>query len=287
MGLRYNYLEKFQTSLIEPRLHLSQRFFKHLTAELSGEIKSQTTAQIIDFQNDFLGIEKRRWVLSDNANIPILKSKQLSVGLSYNKNNFLLTAETYIKQVDGITTRSQGFQNQYQFVNATGSYLIQGVDFLINKQFNNLNTWLSYSYSTNNYTFNTLNFGGSFPNNFDITHVINFATTYTINQFQFALGVNWHSGKPLTLPKDIDNNTISYQLPPNASRLDDYLKLSFSGIYKFKLGKNKARLGLSLWNTLGQINIINSYYTGTNNTISKIENQSLRFTPNINFRVHF
>ena len=42
-------------------------------------MKSQTTTQIIDFQNDFLGVEKRRWVMANNDDIPVITSQQLVI----------------------------------------------------------------------------------------------------------------------------------------------------------------------------------------------------------------
>lgn len=287
-GLRYNYFRKFNLHLLEPRFHLSQRFYNYFKAEVSAEMKSQSTSQIIDLQSDFLGIEKRRWVLANNSTIPVLKSKQASIGFSFNKNKLLISTEAYIKKVVGITTRSQGFQNQYQnqFVNATGSYTIKGIDVLINKRLKHFSTWLSYSYSNNTYSFNELNSGVSFPNNFDIRHVVNFAGTYELNKLKVALGLNWHSGKPYTKVSDLQSENIAFE-NPNSSRLNNYLKLDFSTSFHFKLGKNKANLGVSVWNVLDTKNIINTYYTNTNNTISKIENQSLGITPNINFRVLF
>ena len=90
------------------------------------------------------------------------------------------SAEAYLKDVDGITTRSQGFQNQYQFINTIGSYQIKGIDLLLNKQFNNvISSWIGYSFSKNEYTFDTLNNGASFPNNVDIRHALTVAGTYT------------------------------------------------------------------------------------------------------------
>ncbi|WP_052503422.1 TonB-dependent siderophore receptor [Lacinutrix sp. Hel_I_90] len=290
LGVRDNYFRKFNTHRIEPRLHISQQFLEVFRAELSGELKSQTTSQIIDLQNDFLGIEKRRWVLANNSTIPIIKSKQVSFGLTYNQNKFLISAEGYSKEVDGITTRSQGFQNNYQFLNAIGSYHVKGVDFLINKQFNTIfNTWLSYSYSSNQYTFNTLNNGRTFPNTADVRHVVNFASTCTLKHLKLALGVNWHSGKPFTIP-DNDNpiidNSINYQAP-NGNRLADYLRADFSTTYQFKLGENQATVGLSLWNILNKKNTTNTYYNITGDTLTKIDNKSLGFTPNLSFRVSF
>jgi len=291
LGVRANYIDKFSEFQIEPRLSISQRFLDHFRLEILAELKSQTTSQIIDLQNDFLGIEKRRWVLANNSTIPILKSKQVSTGIHFNKNNLIVGAEIYTKEVDGITTRSQGFQNQYQFVNAIGTYHIKGLDFLINKQFKTVSTWLSYSYSENNYSFKGLNSGNQFPNNVDMRHAFTFAGTYTRGKFKFALGVNWRTGKPYTKPDtnmSITNDNIVYQ-SPNSSNLDDYLRTDFSSTFTFKLGNSTdAIAGLSLWNVLNKSNIINTYYTvNDENTINKIENLSLGITPNFSFRLKF
>lgn len=292
LGARLNYINKFELILAEPRLSFSQRFLNHFRFEILGEFKSQTTSQIIDLQNDFLGIEKRRWVLSNNENIPVIKSKQLSAGLHYNKNKLLISAEAYIKKANGLTARSQGFQNQFQFTNAIGSYKIKGIDILLNKQYNNIvSSWISYSYSTNNYEFNELNNGLPFPNNADIQHAVTFAGTYTNNNLKLALGLNWHSGKPVTEPSEDDDpndNVITYT-NPNSSNLNDYLRADCSATYDFNISDNaRATVGASLWNVLNKRNIINTYYTlDDDNMINKVENESLGITPNVSFRISF
>jgi hypothetical protein len=292
LGARLNYINKFDLFFTEPRLSFSQRFLNHFRFEVLGEFKSQTTSQIIDLQNDFLGIEKRRWVLSNNNNIPILKSKQLSAGIHFNKNKLLVSAEGYIKKVDGITTRSQGFQNQYQFINSIGSYEIKGIDVLLNKQFNEVvSSWISYSYSSNNYTFSDLNNGEKFPNNADINHALTFAGTYTNNNIKLAAGLNWHSGKPTTEPStndDPDDDVITYS-DPNSESLDDYLRVDCSATYDFNISDNAlATIGASVWNVLDKRNIINTYYTlDDENMVNKVENESLGITPNVSFRVRF
>jgi hypothetical protein len=300
-GVRGNYFDKFSTILIEPRLTFNQRFFNYFMFEVLGEMKSQTTSQIIDLQNDFLGIEKRRWVLSNNNDeviiedgraiqpVPIIQSKQLSTGIRYNQNGLLVSAEGYVKKVDGITTRSQGFQNQFQFENKIGSYQIRGLDFLINKQFENGSTWLSYSYSKNDYEFPTLNSGKKFPNNIDTRHALTFAGTYFYKSFKFALGANWRTGKPYTTYNQttpILNNEINYNTPNNAN-LKDYVRTDFSMTYTFKVANaTNAIAGFSLWNVLNRKNVINTYYTLDNEgAISKVENLSLGITPNFSFRL--
>jgi hypothetical protein len=306
-GTRLNYFKKFDAFLVEPRLSFSQRFLNYFKLEVLGEFKSQTTSQIIDLQNDFLGVENRRWVLSNNKSttinppndntipiiipIPIIKSKQISAGVHYNRNKLLISVDAFIKDVEGITMRSQGFQNQYQFVNAIGNYRVKGVDFLINKQFDAFSTWLSYSYAKNDYTFKDLNKSQSFPNNLDIRHAATFAGTYSVNNFKLALGVNWHSGKPTTFPSEIQdssNNRIEYD-SPNSERLKDYVRTDFSTTYSFDLSpKSTAIIGASIWNLLNKKNIINTYYTlDDENNINTVENMSLGITPNVSIRVHF
>jgi hypothetical protein len=303
-GVRLNYIPKFDMVFAEPRLSFSQPFLTHFHLEVLGELKSQTTTQIIDLENDFLGVEKRRWVLSNNLKetivvqnknfypVPILKSKQASIGIHYTKNKLLVSAETYFKRVDGITTRSQGFQNQFQYVNDTGSYEVKGVDLLINKQFKDIfSSWISYSYSSNYYMFSYLNDGEKFRNNTDIKHAFTFGGTYTYGSLKLALGLNWHSGKPTTKPSltdDPNDSEITYQ-SPNSSSLSDYLRADCSTTYQFNLtAKSKASLGISVWNILNKKNVINTYYSlNDENEVTKVDIYSLGITPNISLRVNF
>ncbi|WP_299313962.1 TonB-dependent receptor plug domain-containing protein [uncultured Aquimarina sp.] len=290
LGARLNYLEKFNTYIFEPRINLYKRFMNHFTLELLGEIKSQSSSQIIDLQNDFLGIESRRWVLSNDEDIPILKSKQASIGLSYNHNNWLVTTDLYYKNVKGIITRSQGFQNQFEFENDHGSYSVLGIDFLVNKRFKNFSTWLSYSYADNEYTFNSLS-PSNFPNNNDIRHNVNFAVAYNKNNLKISAGINWHSGKPTTLPNPnniIQNDTINY-LYPNSNRLGSYIRLDLSSTYTFKITKKINGLaGISIWNITDQENIFNNYYIRRDqNEVEEVKELGLRITPNAVLRLNF
>lgn len=290
VGARANYYEKFDVYKLEPRVSFSQRFLNYFRFELLGELKTQTTSQIIDLQNDFLGIEKRRWILANNESIPIIESKQASAGIHYNQNQLLVSAETYLKHVDNITSRSQGFQNQFQYVKDIGSYEVVGLDVLVNKQFENTSAWLSYSYSKNTYQFDIINNGKAFPNNVDIQHAVTFGATHTLGNLKLAIGVNWHTGKPITEPNNDDpviGNNINYN-PPNSSNLKDYFRADFSATYRLKLSETtNAVAGISLWNLTNQENIINSYYKLEDDEVIRIDNTSLGLTPNASLRVSF
>ncbi|WP_460219574.1 TonB-dependent receptor plug domain-containing protein [Psychroserpens sp. MEBiC05023] len=289
IGLRHNYIDKFSKHIFEPRLTITHQFLDDFSVEFLGELKHQNTSQIINFQNDFLGIEKRRWQLSNDKDIPVLRSKQASLGLSYSKKGWLASVDGYYKYVKGITSQSQGFLNQYEFVRTIGSYDAYGLDFILRKQISNFNFWMSYAYMKSDYAFEDLP-EMNFPNNFDITHAITFGSAYTLEHFKLALGLHWRSGQPTTEPiagNEIDTDIVNFEAT-NSSRLDDYLRVDISALYDFKLSNaTKADIGISIWNVLNKDNEINKFYRVSDGFANETTQTSLGLTPNAVFRVHF
>ena len=290
IGARLNYISKFDKLLVEPRFNLSYQFIDNLFLEVLAEQKSQVTSQIINSQTDFLGVENRRWVLSLPDTRPVIQSDQISAGLNFVKKDWLINTDVYYKQVNGITTRGQDFQNQFELSAAHGSYTIKGIDFQINKNFNPISGWISYSLSENQYNFESLA-PSIFPNNLDIRHVVSTGLNYEKNGFKISTGLNWHSGVTTTdikeqqtaLPQEIQFES------PNATRLKDYLRLDVSSTYEFSLSDNsKARVGFSIWNLLGNDNVYNQIYRiGNNEDIHRFHQTGLAFTPNFVFRLYF
>lgn len=293
-GFRLNYIEKFGAFIVEPRIQALQKINANLSLKIAGEYKSQNATQIVDLQEDFLGVEKSRWTLADNNSIPILKSNQASLGINYKKNNFFIDIEGFYKHVNGITTANQGFQNQHQFIKTSGSYTIKGIEFLINKTTRNYSTWLKYTFNENNYNFPQLS-PAIFPNNLDIKHTISFGNTYNYKKFNFALGLLWRTGKPHTTPTQNNNVTIdgvnrfiNYNAPNN-NRLSNYFRADFSSTYKFNLSeKVNGMIGVSVLNLFNTKNILNTYYKiNDKNTINTINNTSIDTAPNFTFRLYF
>lgn len=290
-GIRANYFEKFKSIIVEPRLQFNQSLSNAIRLEILGEQKSQTLSQIIDLQQDFLGIEKRRWTLANDSTIPIQKSNQASIGITFKNNNWLLTIDNFYKKVTGITTSSQGFQNQFEFVKSTGAYEIIGSEFLIQKNFGKFYTWLSYCYNDNKYIYASLT-PAEFMNNFELKHSISWAGIYEWNSFKLALGCKWHTGKPITTPKTIvlnSNNSIEYNNPNNA-KLPDFFQLNFSASRNWKItDKVFLQTNISILNLLNTKNSINRFYriNTANNTIESLTNYALDLTPNANIKVSF
>lgn len=294
-GVRINYLEKFKKTILEPRLQIDYSLSKSISLELLAELKSQTTTQIIDLQGDFLGLEKRRWTLTNDGSIPIQKSQQISQAISYQNKEWLISIENFYKKVTGITTNAQGFQNQLEFLNISGSYKNFGSEFLVQRNFKRFHTWLSYTINSNHYHFD--NFSPKvFPNNLQITNVVSWAGIYEWKNLKVAIGSKWHSGKFTTTPI---NTNLSISTPlesqidfnePNNKNLKDYLQFNFSARQNFQLSNNtQIQIGISVLNILNNQNILNSYFRKNNNnqTIESINTYSLERTPNISFKISF
>ncbi|PQJ69696.1 TonB-dependent receptor [Polaribacter butkevichii] len=296
-GVRANYFDKFNKFVIEPRINIRQQLNTAFSLKLEGELKNQTTAQKVDFEENFLGIEKRRWILSDDENIPIVKSKQVSFGTAYAKDKLYVDITSFYKKVDGITAANQGFYNNIQTFNSIGNYEVKGVEFLVNKQTENISTWLSYTYSKNEYSFDIFS-PETFANSLDISHSVSAAFNYSFTKkLKVSFGGVLRSGKPYTKPVlgnetiQNGNRTIVNYDNPNQENLANFFRLDLSGSYKFDFSDAlKATIRLGFTNITDKKNTIDSYYVvddSSQNNVRRVDNYSLPFTPNLSFRVRF
>jgi hypothetical protein len=305
IGARVNYFQKFNKLLVEPRLNIRQKLTNSFAVKLEGEFKNQSATQIVDFEDDFLGVENRRWILANeknssdpnDKNIPISESKQGSLGFEFSQNNLKMEVAGFYKTVDGITASNQGFYNNFQYLNAIGDYAVKGFEFLANKTANNYSAWVSYTYAVNNYNFETFT-PSVFPNNVNIRHSISLAFAYDIfENFKLSVGGIWRSGLPYTSPvvgnetvQSGNNTFVNYDMP-NSKNLDEFKRLDASLSYKFKIYEAlDAVFRAGVINITNSKNVINRYYEVDPNdseTAIQINNTSLSLTPNMSFRVNF
>ncbi len=297
VGARLNYFQKFEKLLFEPRINIRQKLSPQFALKVEGEYKNQSSTQIVDFEDDFLGVEKRHWVLANNKDIPIAKSKQVSFGAEFNKKDLSAEMTGFYKIVDGITASSQGFYNNFQFINANGSYKVKGLEFLANKTAPQYSIWASYTFSINDYKFETLS-PSVFPNNTDIRHSVSLGFYYKIlKDLKIAMGYIWRNGQPYTKPVEghetiqKGNNTIVNYDSPNAENLNNFMRLDASLNYNFNLSPAiRASFTAGVINLTNKNNVINRYYrVNPNDTKDAIEvnNKSLGLTPDISFRIYF
>jgi len=293
-GLRLNYIEQFGILYLEPRADVAYKVAPGWQLDFQAERKSQTATQIVALQEDFLGIENRRWVLSNNSSIPVQRSSQASAGVSFKQNGWLITLDNFYKKVNGITSLSQAFNNQFESVAATGSYEVYGSEFLVQKQFRHFYVWLSYAYNHNNYRFNSFT-PSTFNSNFELPYTINNAVTYEYNNLKLALGSKFFSGRPYTRPLTtvpIEENgalQIAYDYP-NGRRISSYLQVNFSASYGIELSKRiNLQAGVSVLNVLNRRNIINRFYrvNDSGEGIEVVNTYGLYSTPNAMLKISF
>ena len=296
-GVRLNYFQKFGRFIVEPRINFRQAFLQDFAINLKGEFKNQSASQVIDFQDDFLGVENRRWILANEASIPITTSQQASVGISYSKNNLDVEITGVMKEVSGITASNQGFYNNFQFLEASGDYTYRGLEVLLNKTGLNYSGWLGYNFGTNDYFFEDFD-PSVFPNNSDIRHSVNLGINYSLFK-KLELGVSgmWRSGSPYTQPREGNetvqsgSTTLVNYGNPNALNLDAFRRLDATVSYSFKLSKDiNSKISLGFRNLTNEANIINRYYEvdmNDSNRAVRIDNKSLGFTTNFSFRLRF
>ncbi|MBD3582439.1 TonB-dependent receptor plug domain-containing protein [Flavobacterium selenitireducens] len=290
-GLRFNYYDRFGKFRLEPRLRSYYRITDAFRIEALAEFKSQTASQIIDLQQDFLGLEKRRWVASDDDDVPIQRSFQSSLGAVYECENWLLNVDLFYKNVDGIPSASQSFQNQLEFMRINGDYKIWGFEALVQKTFAaHFRTWIAYSFNRNEYTFDGFT-PPNFANNFEIVHALTGALSYEAKRFKASVGGRWYTGKPQTQPlagQTIPNfGQIAYA-DPNSSNLDDYFQSNVSCSYQIRIGKSSMAAGFSVMNLLDNRNVINRYYRlNDENSIERVNTYALGRTVNLSLKVMF
>lgn len=296
-GVRISHYPKLDAYRFEPRFNMHQKLGGGFAAEFHGELKSQSISQAIAFQNEFLGVENRRWIQANEDDIPLMTSQQWSTGLVWNRNNWLVTAEYFDKKVADITAATQGFQNQFANRDAIGSYRIRGLELVVNKRWKQLGAWLGYTYSDNNYTFKDFE-PQNFASNLDIMHSLRAAVSYELGNLSTVFGFQWRSGKPFTLPlgaalSTTQNNPIIPYAAPNEQRLASYFRADLS--FKYLLIKKESydlQINAAFQNIFNSRNILDRYFvsqqTGEDQfTISQIENRSLQFTPNFSVALTF
>ncbi|HLN95566.1 MAG TPA: TonB-dependent receptor plug domain-containing protein [Flavobacterium sp.] len=290
-GLRLNYMEQLAAFRVEPRLAFQYVLSNRWSMSLLAERKSQTISQMVERQQDFLGIEKRRWVLSNGGSIPIQKSTQAELGFAYNDNKWLVTFDNFYKKVSGITTESQSFQNQLELIRITGSYAVWGSELLVQRDFPGFRTWMSYSFNHNLYDF-PLHFPPEFDNNFEIEHLVNFAGIATLGKFKASIGGKWSSGRPYTEPLsetlEPGQNQIAYGTP-NGARLPSVLQLNFSASYQWVWEKGRLSAQFALLNLFNSHNPLKRYYRidRNDNTVEKVDLFAIARTPNFSLRYEF
>ncbi len=266
VGLRGNYFNLSNTLYWEPKVNLKYAALPWMTLKGSWGVNNQMISRVLRL--DLFTSNPDFWILS-NQDIPVINSNQWAAGVHFNFNIASLDIEgfvtntfdeiEYLPSLRNFDVDDNNLDNLY----ATGNTTTKGLEVMIEKGVGNYSGWISYTLSNSLNFFDDLNGGKPFPSRFDQRHEFKLVNMYNYKDWNFSLIWIYGSGKPYSSPEgsyslstlDGSNiNNIAYSLINN-ERLPDYHRLDLSSTYNFKLGKTKAKVGLSIFNLYNRKNI--------------------------------
>lgn len=193
-GLRANYFSLTGKVNAEPRFHLSYKLSRRLRLKASGGYQQQFLTQISGAAIESIGgVENPLWLLADGDRIPVVKGYQLSLGGMWQKDSWLIDIETYVRQVDRISSisiRAPYGASPY----ITGELQTLGADLLVRRQWKHFDAWVSYTLSKSEMRFDSINDGEAFASLFDQRHILDLAGSYTLGRWKFSLAWKLRTG---------------------------------------------------------------------------------------------
>ena len=241
------------------------------------------------------------WVLAGTFN-PSISSVNNAIGISYEKNNFLVDIEFYNRKSKGIieyvleltNLNPNGvFTPDRSYIGTNSAY---GLEVLLQKKTGIHSWWLSYALKKSENKFKEINRGHSFPSQYDQRHELKIVNLFEVRKWEFSANWIYGSGKPFTpIDKKMPEDTSPFDYQNiNSSRLPAYHRFDISATYNFKMGNTKAQVGGSIFNLYNRKNIKHKNFTIYHDDVPpQVEYYELRdvkslgFTPNIQFNIQF
>ena len=78
--MRSNYFSLTNKVFLAPRVYAQTLLSPKFWIKGSAEFKQQNISQLLEFSTADFGLENQIWALSTKENVPLLKSKQFTIG---------------------------------------------------------------------------------------------------------------------------------------------------------------------------------------------------------------
>lgn len=311
LGVRNSYYEGTGRFYLSPRSSLNYTASDKL--KLKGSF-SHNQQFIRELNYEYRGQPYELWVHADQGSIPIIGSTNFMLGGTRRFGNILLDIEFYQKNMTGMIEyailaptgrEGEDAPGQSPLENRSSAYDLftgegrsRGMDLLLSTNLKNYDTYLSYTLSKTEHSFEQIRRGEYFASEDDRTHQLKWVNEYHFGNL--SVGANWiySTGRLYTdLNAFINNEDIRTISPKRRNtRLRPYQRLDLSTSYKLKFGDHKATFGLSLFNALNYQNVkyeqliesralddkkpLNDVVGTTTNLLSRTLNLSFRFDLN-------
>jgi len=273
-GIRTDFHMISRKAYFQPRFSVMYRINNNFRVNSAFGLYNQFIAKnmIIDESGNY----KLVWAICDNDEVPVLNSHGYTLGISFNKNNYTVSMEGYLKHTGGIT---RYLETGESIIRYEGDGKTKGLDFFVKKEFKNQTLWISYTLSKTEEHFPYFTTAEYIPAMHDQRHEIKMAGLAKLKSFHFSANFVYGSGFP-----------DPSQLPAIVDYAQSYSRLDAAIIYKLPARKIHLDAGISVLNVLDQDNIKYSNFTWIPtdeiNTVS-IYAEAVPFTPALFLNIYF
>ncbi|HPE76507.1 MAG TPA: TonB-dependent receptor plug domain-containing protein [Draconibacterium sp.] len=276
-GLRVIYATYLKRWYAEPRISasvkLSEEFKLNAAWGLYNQFMSKTS--IVDSSLNYAYF----WTNSDEVNIPVLRAQHWVGGISYFKNGLTVSAETYFKPSSGITRFYNG-SNRFERGFYAGDARSTGLDIFIKKEYKRQMAWISYSLGKTEEHFPFYVRDEYKPAPHDQRHELKIAGIFNYKSFYFSANYVYGSGF----------NRYDFETERELNPDKDYKRLDAAVVYKFRPGKVKTEVGISVLNVFNTENVKYSNLRSTtvdDINLVNIYTDAVPFTPTLFLNIEF
>ena len=227
-----------------------------------------------------------KWKMADSHIKPMV-GQQYALGVFSNfaKGRLEFSVEAYYKKVHNLVEYKDGADLLVNEVIETdvlqGDLDAYGIEFMLRKPYGRFNGWINYTYSSSSVLVNgsgpseQINFGKSYPANYDKPHALNLVMNYKFSRrLSISSNVVYATGRPVTYPTAIyyqDGIKMINYSARNEFRLPDYFRIDFSVNLEGNLKKKKPFHGswnFSVYNLTGRKNAYSVYFKSEDGKIN-------------------
>jgi ferric enterobactin receptor len=292
-GLRFDYFSPTSKSYIAPRFSAIYDLAPQYKLKMAYGKYNQFVKRVV--REDILQGSRDFWVLADNDKVPVAQSTHYILGAAYENKNWLFDVEGYHKNMTGLSEYSLRINPSPRSVSynekfAQGSGYANGIDFLIQKKYGNLNGWVSYSLAEVKYDF--ADYGKAFYANQDVRHEFKAVAIYKWHKWDLSATWIFASGRPYTAPTGgyqltlLDGNTKDFitVTDKNGLRLPNYHRLDIAATYNWKNSEGAARnISFSIFNLYNRTNTWYKEFEIQSGEVAQTSVNYLGLTPNLSF----
>lgn len=271
-GLRNTYYKTQNKWFFSPRMTVQYKLHSDFKLKFSTGRFYQFISQIETIENDGLGGNTRFWVMNDGISDETLFADKIAFGGLLTKNRWLLDAEVYLNNNQGVKARSTLVPEDNSF-DIEGKSTAIGLDILVNKNWTNYGLWANYSLAKHTMFFSDIQEAG-FPADNDHRHNLSITGNFNFKKWQGILTWRYRSGLPYSKPigyhSYMENDTTYYEFDYteiNNLRQRPYSRFDAAVSYKTSIWKEKLNLEtrLSLINVFNTKNLVPPTYHFTEN----------------------